>query len=107
MRKLLVLAALFSAPAAYAQYREPWKGAGAVPAQPASTAQAQPTPTSAIRAEAVAMVGLTVSDMDRSVEFYTKVLDFEKVSDNELAGREYEQLEGVFGARIRVVRLRL
>jgi catechol 2,3-dioxygenase-like lactoylglutathione lyase family enzyme len=53
------------------------------------------------------MVGLTVSDMERSVQFYTRVLDFEKVSDNELVGREYEQLEGVFGARIRVVRLRL
>ena len=57
--------------------------------------------------QAVAMVGLTVSDMDRSVDFYTSVLGFEKVSDDEVAGRRYEQLQGVFGARMRVVRLRL
>jgi len=53
------------------------------------------------------MVGLTVSDMDRSLEFYTQVLEFEKVSDDEVAGPAYEALEGVFGARLRVVRLRL
>lgn len=57
--------------------------------------------------ETVAAVGMTVSDMDRAVEFYTRVLTFEKVSDEEVAGEDYEQLEGVFGLRIRVVRLRL
>jgi catechol 2,3-dioxygenase-like lactoylglutathione lyase family enzyme len=56
---------------------------------------------------AVDTVGLTVSDMDRSVEFYTKVLTFETVSDREVAGRPYELLHGVFGARMRVVTLRL
>jgi catechol 2,3-dioxygenase-like lactoylglutathione lyase family enzyme len=45
--------------------------------------------------------------MDRAVEFYTKVLAFEKVSDVEVAGSEYEQLQGLFGARIRVVRMKL
>jgi catechol 2,3-dioxygenase-like lactoylglutathione lyase family enzyme len=45
--------------------------------------------------------------MDRAVDFYTHVLTFEKVSDVEVAGREYELLEGVFGARARIVRLRL
>jgi catechol 2,3-dioxygenase-like lactoylglutathione lyase family enzyme len=55
----------------------------------------------------VAMVGFTVSDMDRSIEFYTTVLDFEKISDDELLGPAYEALHGVFGARLRVVRLRL
>jgi catechol 2,3-dioxygenase-like lactoylglutathione lyase family enzyme len=53
------------------------------------------------------MVGLTVSDMDRSVQFYTTVLEFEKVSDDEVLGSAYEELHGVFGARLRVVRLRL
>ena len=57
--------------------------------------------------QAVAMVGFTVSDMDRSIEFYTRVLDFEKVSDDEVLGPAYEELSGVFGARLRVVRLRL
>jgi catechol 2,3-dioxygenase-like lactoylglutathione lyase family enzyme len=56
---------------------------------------------------AVESVGMTVSDMDRSVEFFSKVLDFEKVSDVEVAGAEYEHLEGVFGVRARIVRLRL
>jgi catechol 2,3-dioxygenase-like lactoylglutathione lyase family enzyme len=45
--------------------------------------------------------------MDRSVEFYTSILDFEKVTDHELAGEPYEKLQGVFGTRQRVVRLRL
>jgi catechol 2,3-dioxygenase-like lactoylglutathione lyase family enzyme len=52
-------------------------------------------------------VGVTVRDMDRSVEFYTKVLSFEKVSDVEVAGAAYERLQGIFGLRLRVVRLRL
>ncbi|HKA55646.1 MAG TPA: VOC family protein [Candidatus Binatia bacterium] len=56
---------------------------------------------------AVEAVGMTVADMDRSLEFYTKVLSFEKVSDVEVWGPEYEQLQGVFGLRMRVVRLRL
>ena len=56
---------------------------------------------------AVDTIGMTVSDMDRSVAFYTSVLTFEKISDVEVAGREYELLEGVFGARMRIVRLRL
>ncbi len=51
--------------------------------------------------------GLTVSDMDRSVEFFTRVLTFEKVSDVEVAGEAYERLQGVFGLRMRVVRMRL
>ena len=58
-------------------------------------------------ATAVDSVGFTVSDMDRAVEFYTSVLTFERVSDVEVAGREYELLTGVFGARLRIVRLRL
>lgn len=52
-------------------------------------------------------VGMTVADMDRAVDFYAKVLTFEKVSDIEVAGTDYEHLEGVFGLRMRVVRMRL
>jgi catechol 2,3-dioxygenase-like lactoylglutathione lyase family enzyme len=55
----------------------------------------------------VESVGVTVSDMDRAVDFYTSVLTFEKVLDVEIEGRDYELLTGVFGARARVVRLRL
>ena len=45
--------------------------------------------------------------MDRSVEFFSKVLSFERVSDIEVAGSEYERLQGVFGARAKIVRLNL
>jgi catechol 2,3-dioxygenase-like lactoylglutathione lyase family enzyme len=52
-------------------------------------------------------VGITVSDADRAVEFFSRVLSFEKVSDVEVAGGEYEHLQGLFGLRMRVVRMRL
>ena len=58
-------------------------------------------------AQEVVTVGMTVSDMDRSVAFFSDVLTFEKVSDVELAGAEHERLLGLFGVRMRVVRLRL
>ena len=50
---------------------------------------------------------MTVSDMDCSVEFFSKVLSFEKVSEIEVAGSEYERLQGVFGARMKIVRMKL
>jgi catechol 2,3-dioxygenase-like lactoylglutathione lyase family enzyme len=56
---------------------------------------------------AVDTIGLTVGDMDRAVDFYASVLTFEKVWDVEVSGRAYELMEGVFGARMRVVRMRL
>jgi len=56
---------------------------------------------------AVDSIGLTVSDLDRSVEFYSKVLSFEKVLETEAAGPEYEHLEGVFGLRTRTAKMRL
>jgi len=55
----------------------------------------------------VGSVGMTVADVDRSIEFYSNVLSFEKVSDVEVAGESYERLQGVFGLRMRVARLRL
>jgi catechol 2,3-dioxygenase-like lactoylglutathione lyase family enzyme len=55
----------------------------------------------------VEAVGLTVSDMDRAIDFYSKVLTFEKTSDREVLGEDFERLQGVFGARLRIVRMRL
>src|SRR5712691_7889835 len=55
---------------------------------------------------AVESVGMTVSDMDRAVEFYS-ALTFQKISDVEVLGEEFEHLEGVFGARMRIVRMQL
>src|SRR5262245_36514814 len=57
--------------------------------------------------KAVGAIGFTVSDMTRAIAFYTDVLPFTKVSDHEVAGRPYELLTGIFGARSRIVRLRL
>jgi len=52
-------------------------------------------------------VGLTVSDVDRSVDFFSRVLSFEKVSDVEVTGPGFERLQGLFGLRARIVRMRL
>jgi catechol 2,3-dioxygenase-like lactoylglutathione lyase family enzyme len=54
----------------------------------------------------VESVGMTVSDMDRALEFYSE-LTFQKVSDIEVFGDEFEHLEGVFGARMRIARMQL
>jgi catechol 2,3-dioxygenase-like lactoylglutathione lyase family enzyme len=56
---------------------------------------------------AVQSISMTVEDMDRSIDFYTRVLDFRKTSDNEVAGEQFERLYGVFGVRCRVVTLQL
>jgi catechol 2,3-dioxygenase-like lactoylglutathione lyase family enzyme len=56
---------------------------------------------------AVESVGMTVSDMDRAVDFYANVLNFKKISDVEVLGSKYEQLQGLFGVRLRVVKLKL
>lgn len=56
---------------------------------------------------AVDAVGMTVSDMDRALDFYTNVLSFQKIADVEVWGMEYEHLQGLFGLRMRVVRLQL
>ena len=55
----------------------------------------------------VEAIGMTVKDMKQSLKFYTEVLGFRKVSDNEYKGDGYEKLEGVFGLNIRVARLQL
>jgi catechol 2,3-dioxygenase-like lactoylglutathione lyase family enzyme len=55
----------------------------------------------------VESVGMTVADVDRSIDFYSRVLFFQKTSDVELQGSDYEHLEGVFGLRMRVVSMRL
>ena len=56
---------------------------------------------------AVRTAGMTVSDMARALDFYTRVLPFTLETDQELSGRSIEQLQGVFGARVRVATLRL
>jgi catechol 2,3-dioxygenase-like lactoylglutathione lyase family enzyme len=60
-----------------------------------------------IAVRAVGPIGMTVSDADRSAEFYSRVLHFSKVSESEFAGPEFEKAKGVFGARARVIRMKL
>ena len=67
-----------------------------------SSAATSPTPVTAVDSIAV-----TVSDLDRAVDFYSKVLTFEKVADREVSGEAYEHLFGVFGLRVRSARMRL
>ena len=59
------------------------------------------------RAREVGAIGLTVSDVERSVTFYSDILGFERTSDTEVAGPAYEQLTGLAGLRARVVSMRL
>ncbi|HEX7375056.1 MAG TPA: VOC family protein, partial [Steroidobacteraceae bacterium] len=40
-------------------------------------------------------VAVTVSDMERSLDFYTHVLPFERVASREETGDDYEHLYGV------------
>jgi catechol 2,3-dioxygenase-like lactoylglutathione lyase family enzyme len=72
-----------------------------------AAARSAPPADPVLPVTAIDSVGFTVSDMERSIGFYTGVLSFTKVADAEVSGRPYELLTGVFGARARVVRLRL
>jgi catechol 2,3-dioxygenase-like lactoylglutathione lyase family enzyme len=73
--------------------------------RPTSIILAQKNTESAVTA--VESVGMTVADMDRAIAFYSQVLTFQKVSDVEVLGTEYEQLQGLFGVRLRVVKMQL
>jgi hypothetical protein len=57
-----------------------------IPRIPAHVSEA---PRASVTAAAVESIGMTVSDMDRAIDFYTSVLTFEKAFDRELSGREY------------------
>jgi catechol 2,3-dioxygenase-like lactoylglutathione lyase family enzyme len=66
-----------------------------------------PALASAPLVTAVEEVAVTVSDADRSLAFYRDVLGCVVDRDGEVASTEYERLEGVFGARLRVVKMHL
>ena len=74
-----------------------------------SLTQAAPQSSSpaGVEIRSIGTILITVGDMDRSLDFYSHVLTFEKVSDTELAGDDVEHLFGVFGARVRAVQMRL
>jgi len=78
-----------------------------VPATIAAPVSLSQRPASQTVVEEIATVGMTVSDMDRAVSFYERVLNFRKISDVEVYGREYDLLQGLFGLRMRIVKMRL
>jgi catechol 2,3-dioxygenase-like lactoylglutathione lyase family enzyme len=55
----------------------------------------------------VISVGMTVADMDRSIDFYTGVLSCTVIADREVAGAEYDRLYGLPSVRLRTVTLQL
>lgn len=97
----LLLAAMLPA-TALAQYPQPWSGAGVTVTADEIAAAKRP-----VKASAVASVALTVSDADRSRRFYEDVLTFRAVLDTVVGGTFWEELTGVTGSRVRLVRLKL
>jgi catechol 2,3-dioxygenase-like lactoylglutathione lyase family enzyme len=78
------------------------------PGEAPRAARAAAAGDAAVGVEAVDTIGTTVADLVRSVRFFEDVLGFEQVGPPlDLAGRPYELLHGLFGARLRVARLRL
>jgi catechol 2,3-dioxygenase-like lactoylglutathione lyase family enzyme len=73
----------------------------------ALVAAAAATASGEAAVQAVGAIGISVADGERSAAFFRDVLDFEPVSDVEVAGPELERLQGVFPARLRAVRMRL
>jgi catechol 2,3-dioxygenase-like lactoylglutathione lyase family enzyme len=61
----------------------------------------------AVAVAGVDSISIPVSDVERAVDFYTRVLTFRKVADREVSGDGYEHLFGVFGLKARSVRLQL
>ena len=63
--------------------------------------------TAAAQVLEIAMIGFTVSDMERAVSFYEHVLGFEKVAETQVTGDAYDTLSGVLAGNMRIVHLRL
>ncbi|MEG3990687.1 VOC family protein [Microcoleus sp. S28C3] len=60
-----------------------------------------------IQVQRIRAIGLTVSDADRSQDFYTQALGFEPVSDITVETEDYSDLVGMAEATIRIVTLQL
>jgi len=66
-------------------------------------AQAQPV----VSIAGVEAIGMTVADLERSAEFFARVLSFERVASYEAAGGAFDDLDDLRGTRARVARMRL
>ena len=65
------------------------------------------SPSSQAAVREVGAIGLTVGDLDRALEFYTKELPFEKVSESKTAPGAADELLGLSGTQLRIVELKL
>lgn len=63
--------------------------------------------TTAAKVLEIAMIGFTVSDLDRAVSFYEHVLGFKKVAETQVRGEAYDTLSGVVASSMRIAHLRL
>jgi catechol 2,3-dioxygenase-like lactoylglutathione lyase family enzyme len=60
-----------------------------------------------VQVQRIRAIGLIVTDADRSKDFYTQALGFKTVSDMTVEGSDFSDLEGIAGAKIRIVTLQL
>ncbi|MEH2411775.1 VOC family protein [Nostoc sp.] len=60
-----------------------------------------------VQGQRIRAIGLTVTNCDRSLNFYKEALGFELVSDITVEGQNHSDLEDVTEAKIRIVILRL
>jgi len=81
--------------------------AALIAATPRLDSQAPPASATPPLVTGVEAVGMTVSNMERSVAFFTNTLSFRPLSDVEVSGDEYDRLHGLFASRLRIVRLAL
>ena len=58
--------------------------------------------TTAAQVSEIAMIGFTVSDMTRAVDFYERVLGFKKIADTQVTGDAYDMLSGVLASNMRI-----
>lgn len=64
-------------------------------------------PNAPVQVSRVDGVSISVSDLDRSVRFFSEVLDFHEVSREDRFGEDFERLTGIFGAHARAAVLTL
>jgi catechol 2,3-dioxygenase-like lactoylglutathione lyase family enzyme len=62
---------------------------------------------SSVRVQKIQAIGLTVTDLDRSIIFYTQVLDFELIRDIIVTEENLDRAEEIGHSRIRIATLKL
>jgi catechol 2,3-dioxygenase-like lactoylglutathione lyase family enzyme len=60
-----------------------------------------------VQVQGIRAIGLTVTNCDRSLNFYQEALGFELITDITVEGEDYSDLEGLTEAKIRIITLQL